>query len=139
MIRILFARLLVESSQEVTGGNIMNYGVDVDYLNEEEVAELLAVSSEVIVKYLYDGELEGVELGEEWRIEVGDLKEFISKLKEDKEEELKFKDQQAIEVDPNWTLDECGHCGELRMMNIELSPFCSVECRDAVDFGVQSL
>ncbi|KXS42544.1 MULTISPECIES: excisionase family DNA-binding protein [unclassified Candidatus Frackibacter] len=117
----------------------MNYGVDVDYLNEEEVAELLAVSSEVIVKYLYDGELEGVELGEEWRIEVGDLKEFISKLKEDKEEELKFKDQQAIEVDPNWTLDECGHCGELRMMNIELSPFCSVECRDAVDFGVQSL
>ncbi|SJZ40295.1 helix-turn-helix domain-containing protein [Selenihalanaerobacter shriftii] len=117
----------------------MSYGVGLDYLTVEKVAELLVVKSEVIEGYLYAGELPGIKTGEEWRIEVEDLKEFITGLMADQEKEKEFKQHQPQEVAIDWTLDECGNCGELGIINKESHPFCSSDCQEVADLGFQAL
>ncbi|MBM7624628.1 helix-turn-helix domain-containing protein [Sporohalobacter salinus] len=117
----------------------MNHGVGEygagKYYNVEEVADLLAVTSQVIFDYLQKDDLKGTKLdNDSWKIELSDVKRFLFQLKKDTTKEAEFKQQQAIEVPDDWRLDKCCSCGEVKIISKEFHPFCSTGCQEAVNF-----
>jgi len=50
---------------------------DMEFLTSAEVAKLLKMNPQVVVRKLLSGEIPGYKLGKDWRIEAGQLREWL--------------------------------------------------------------
>ncbi len=97
-----------------------------DWLSPEEVAEILKIDKTTVYRYLKKGELAGLRLAREWKVDVKDLKGFIERLKVKNVIKRLSKEEPEI----NWRIGSCFICGKVIPLKKgkEDKTVCSGEC-----------
>lgn len=100
------------------------------YLEPDAVAERLGVTPKTVRQWLRDGELIGIKLGREWRIDAGDLDRMLA------EKLFQARWERAARIHPQhtWIRGQCCECGILMPEPEGRSRWvCSAVCKKSYD------
>jgi len=106
------------------------------YITPDDIADRFSVTSKTVRSWLRSGELVGIKIGKNWRINETDLNRYLDGQR------LKVLLERAREKHPHyeWSEDTCAECGEaIAAPNSIATPVCSPECKVQYDSKVNMM